>query len=99
MGPDATRPSRVMELAHAFWGSKALFAAVELGVFAALADAGPQDAEALRSRLGLHPRGRATSSTRWSRSGCWTAGKMAATPTPRRPTSTSTRAGRPTWAG
>ena len=57
MQPTGTQPTRVMELAHAFWGSKALFAAAELGVFAALAEAGPQDAEALRGRLGLHPRG------------------------------------------
>jgi hypothetical protein len=38
-----------------FWGPKTLLSAVELGVFTALA-AGPLDAEALRQRLGLHPR-------------------------------------------
>lgn len=56
MGPAATNPSRVMELTHAFWGAKALFAAVELGLFATLAEVGPQDGEALCSRLGVHPR-------------------------------------------
>src|SRR5689334_9474523 len=56
MQPTGAPPTRIMELAHAFWGSKALFAAVELGLFAALAEAGPQDGEALRSHLGIHPR-------------------------------------------
>jgi len=41
----------------AFWGSKTLLSAAELGVFSELADAGALDAEALRERLGLHPRG------------------------------------------
>ena len=44
-----------MELGIAFWGSKTLLSAVELGLFSQLAD-GPLDAEALRERLGLHPR-------------------------------------------
>ncbi|MBL6080624.1 hypothetical protein JMJ56_21635 [Belnapia sp. T18] len=61
--------SRVMELAHAFSGSKASFAAVELRVFAALAKAGPQDGEALRAVSAFTPRLRATSSTLWSHSG------------------------------
>ena len=49
-------PDAIMELGSAFWGSKALLSAVELGVFSELADAGPLDGEALRERLGLHPR-------------------------------------------
>jgi hypothetical protein len=46
---------RILELGLAFWGSKALLSAVEIGVFSVLAQ-GPLDAGALRERLGLHPR-------------------------------------------
>ena len=46
---------RIMELGMAFWGSKALLSAVELGVFSELAK-GPQDAETLQRQIGLHPR-------------------------------------------
>ncbi len=49
-------PDAIMQLGFAFWGSKALLSAVELGVFSELADAGALDAEALGGRLGLHPR-------------------------------------------
>jgi hypothetical protein len=49
-------PEAIMQLGTAFWGSKTLLSAVELGVFSELAEAGPLDAEALRDRLGLHPR-------------------------------------------
>ena len=52
---DAT-PEPIMQLGLAFWGSKTLLSAIELGVFAALADA-PADETELRSRLGLHERG------------------------------------------
>ena len=45
-----------MQLGTAFWASKTLLSAVELGVFSELADAGALDGEALRERLGLHPR-------------------------------------------
>ncbi len=48
-------PDRVMELGTAFWGSKTLLSAVELGLFSELAN-GPLDADMLRDRLGLHPR-------------------------------------------
>lgn len=48
-------PARIMELTRGYWATKTLFSAVELGVFAALAD-GPATAEELRDRLGLHPR-------------------------------------------
>jgi precorrin-6B methylase 2 len=47
----------IMQLGTAFWGSKTLLSAVELGVFSELAVAGTLDGEALRERLGLHPRG------------------------------------------
>jgi O-methyltransferase domain/Dimerisation domain len=47
---------RIFKIAHAFRESQALFSAVELGVFTALAD-GPMDYERLRNRIGLHERG------------------------------------------
>ena len=51
-------PEAIVRLGTAFWGSKTLLSAVELGVFSELADAGALDAETLRERLGLHPRSR-----------------------------------------
>jgi len=48
-------PDRIIELGSGFWGAKTLLSAVELGVFSELAK-GPLDGEALRGRLGLHPR-------------------------------------------
>jgi hypothetical protein len=50
LGPDG-----ILQLGLAFWGSKTLLSAIELGVFSVLAK-GAMDAEALRGRLGLHPR-------------------------------------------
>jgi hypothetical protein len=50
-------PDAILQLGCGFWGSKALLSAVELGLFSQLADAGSLDAEELRERLGLHPRG------------------------------------------
>jgi O-methyltransferase domain/Dimerisation domain len=47
---------RIFKIAHAFREAKALFSAVELGVFTALAD-GPLDYERLCNRTGLHERG------------------------------------------
>lgn len=49
-------PDRIMDLGFAFWGSKALLTAVELGLFTVLAKEGPLPRETLRERLGLHPR-------------------------------------------
>ncbi len=49
-------PDAIMELGLGFWGSKTLLSAVELGVFSELANAGSLEGEALRERLGLHPR-------------------------------------------
>jgi SAM-dependent methyltransferase len=49
-------PDAIMQVGFGFWGSKTLLSAVELGVFSELAEAGPLDGEALRERLGLHPR-------------------------------------------
>lgn len=52
---EAPAPDRILELALGFWGAKTLLSAVELGLFTQLTE-GPLDAEALRARLGLHPR-------------------------------------------
>jgi hypothetical protein len=52
---DQPVPDRILDLSFAFFGSKALLSAVELGLFTELA-VGPLDADALRQRLGLHPR-------------------------------------------
>jgi hypothetical protein len=48
-------PAKIMELGTAFWASKVLLSAVELGVFSELA-AGPLGLTELRHRLGLHAR-------------------------------------------
>jgi len=58
MSDDVT-PDAVMKLGLAFWASKALLSAVELGVFTDLAAQGPADLPALSGRLGLHRRGAA----------------------------------------
>lgn len=50
-------PDGILQLGLAFWGSKTLLSAVELGVFSELAN-GALTAEELGARLGLHPRGR-----------------------------------------
>ena len=52
-------PEAIMKLGMAYWGSKVLLSAVELGVFSELAKAGALDSEALRERLAVHPRGAA----------------------------------------
>jgi hypothetical protein len=54
--PEQLMPDKILELGLAFWGSKTLLSAVELGLFTELA-AGPLSAETLISRLDLHPRG------------------------------------------
>lgn len=51
----AKTPEKILQLGMAFWGSKTLLSAVELGVFTELAKK-PLPLEALRQRLGLHPR-------------------------------------------
>lgn len=53
---DGPTPDAIMQLGLGFWGSKTLLSAVELGLFSELASAGALDADALRERLGLHPR-------------------------------------------
>jgi hypothetical protein len=52
---DQLNPDRIMQVGMAFWGSKALLSAVEIGLFTELAKQ-PLDAEGLRLRLRLHPR-------------------------------------------
>ncbi|MEH2512327.1 precorrin-6B methylase 2 [Nitrobacteraceae bacterium AZCC 1564] len=53
---DTVNPDAIMQLGFAFWGSKTLLSAVELGLFTLLSD-GPLTEEAVASRLSLHPRG------------------------------------------
>lgn len=48
-------PDRIFEIGYAFWKSKALLSAVELGVFTALGD-GPLDQATLVTRVGLNQR-------------------------------------------
>lgn len=48
-------PDHILQTGLAFWASKTLLSAVEMGVFTELAD-GPEKFENLRGRLGLHPR-------------------------------------------
>ncbi len=48
-------PSNIMQLGMAFWGSKTLLSAIELGIFTELARQ-PLDADSLRTQVGLHER-------------------------------------------
>ena len=48
-------PERILQTGLAFWASKTLLSAIELGVFTELAR-GPQTLEKIQGRLGLHPR-------------------------------------------
>jgi O-methyltransferase/methyltransferase family protein len=48
-------PDQILELGMAFWGSKTLLSAVELGVFSELSQT-PRDADDLARALGLHHR-------------------------------------------
>ena len=48
-------PDKILQTGLAFWPSKTLLSAVELGLFTELAS-GPQSREALEARLRLHPR-------------------------------------------
>ena len=49
-------PDGILQLGTAFWASKTLLSAIELGLFTELSSSGPLDAEALRQRLDLNPR-------------------------------------------
>ncbi len=48
-------PEKILQTGMAFWASKALMSAIEIGVFTELAR-GPQSLDTLRESLGLHPR-------------------------------------------
>jgi O-methyltransferase domain/Dimerisation domain len=48
-------PEKILQTGLAFWPAKTLLSAIEIGVFTELAR-GPEPFEALRRRLGLHPR-------------------------------------------
>ena len=48
-------PERILQTGLAFFASKTLLSAIEMGVFTELAH-GPEGLEALSGRLGLHPR-------------------------------------------
>ena len=48
-------PDRILQTGFAFWGSKTLLSAIELGLFTELAK-GPADCESLTARLNLNPR-------------------------------------------
>lgn len=50
-------PEPILQMGFAFWGSRALVSAIEVGVFAELAGSTGLGGEELRDRLGLHPRG------------------------------------------
>ena len=49
-------PERILQTGLAFWPSKILLSAIEMGLFTELAH-GPERFDALSGRLGLHPRG------------------------------------------
>src|SRR4051812_23234377 len=53
---DEIRPDPIIQLGLAFWGSKTLLSAVELGVFTALGETGPSELDGIAGRIGLHPR-------------------------------------------
>jgi O-methyltransferase domain/Dimerisation domain len=56
MTDEQATPDEIMQLGMAFWGSKALLTAVELGLFTTLAH-GPLTSKELTARLGLQARG------------------------------------------
>lgn len=52
---DQPSPENILQTGMAFWASKTLLSAIEMGVFTELAR-GPELFDSLRGRLGLHPR-------------------------------------------
>jgi len=52
----APSPEKILQLGSAFWASKTLLSAVELGVFTKLAESGPLDVAQIRGALDLHER-------------------------------------------
>ena len=53
--PAQSTPASILQTGMAFWASKTLLSAVEMGVFTELAR-GPEPFDSLSARLGLHPR-------------------------------------------
>ena len=56
MTTSAPSPENILQTGLAFWASKTLLSAVEMGVFTELAETGPQHFDELSGHLGLHPR-------------------------------------------
>ena len=52
----APSPENILQTGLAFWASKTLLSAVEMGVFTELAQTGPQHFDELSGLLGLNPR-------------------------------------------
>ena len=52
-----TTPTRIMDLANAFYGSRTLFTASDLGIFGHLAGGSPKSASQLASLTGMNDRG------------------------------------------
>jgi SAM-dependent methyltransferase len=52
----APSPEKILQLGSAFWASKTLLSAVELGLFTKLAESGPLDVAEVRDALVLHER-------------------------------------------
>jgi len=48
-------PEKILQTGLAFWASKTLLSAIEMGVFTELSR-GPEPFDAISGRLGLHPR-------------------------------------------
>jgi hypothetical protein len=48
-------PEKILQTGLAFWASKTLLSAIEIGVFSELSD-GPEGFDSISGRLGLHPR-------------------------------------------
>jgi hypothetical protein len=49
-------PDKILQLGSAFWGSKTLLSAIELGLFTRLSASGPVGLPELRQAIGLHER-------------------------------------------
>ena len=52
---DPLNPEKILQTGMAFWASKTLLSAIEMGVFTELARR-PEAFDSLSGRLGLHPR-------------------------------------------
>src|ERR1700722_8822485 len=53
---DQPNPEKILQTGLAFWASKTLLSAIEMGLFTELSR-GPETFESISGRLGLHPRG------------------------------------------